>query len=329
MSNASHRTPIILDVDTGIDDSLALLFAAVSDDAELVGVTTAAGNVELEHVTRNTLGVLELAGRGEVEVAAGAAAPLCRPLTPTPETHGPQGIGRATLPDPAAAPSARSAAQLIVEEARSRPGELTLVALGPLTNVATAVLWEPELPRLLKRLVIMGGTFRTAGNTTPVTEWNMTVDPEAAALVLRRFGQDGAPRPLMMGLDVTQNAALLPHHLADLRARAGDVPLVRFVEDALGFYFDFHERYDGFRGAHVHDPFVVGTVLDPSLLSVIESAPVAVELGGEMTVGQTIADWKGNWGLPPNVDIALDGNGPKFLERLLDGLVEVARRTTS
>lgn len=329
MSNeAPSSIPLILDVDTGIDDSLALLYAAMRPEAELVGVTTAAGNVELEHVTRNTLAVLELAGRGDVEVAAGAAAPLCRPLTPTPETHGPEGIGRATLPAPAAAPSPRSAARLIVEQARARPGELTLVALGPLTNVATAVLYEPELPALLKRLVIMGGVFKTAGNTTPITEWNMTVDPEAAAVVLRRFGREGTPRPLMMGLDVTQNAVLLPAHLAALRERAGDAPVVRFVEDALGFYFDFHERYDGFRGAHIHDPFVVATVLDPALLTRSEPAPVAVELGGELTAGQTVADWKGNWGLPPNVEIALDGDGIGFVERLVDELVAAAGRSS-
>lgn len=325
MSN-SHSIPLILDVDTGIDDALALLYAAASEEAELVGVTTAAGNVEVEHVTRNTLAVLELAGRGEVEVAVGAAAPLCRVLTPTPDTHGPEGIGRATVPPPAAAPSQRSAAQLIVEEARARPGEITLVALGPLTNVATAVLWEPELPRLLKRLVIMGGTFREAGNTTPVTEWNMTVDPEAAACVLRRFGRDGAPLPLMMGLDVTQKAAILPHHVASLRERAGDCALVRFVEDSLDFYFDFHERYDGFRGAHVHDPFVVGSVLDPALLSEHVQLAVSVELGGEQTAGQTYADWKGNGEEPPNCEVPFAGEGELFIARLLDRLVELAAR---
>jgi purine nucleosidase len=325
MSN-SHSVPLILDVDTGIDDALALLYAAASPEAELVGITTAAGNVEVEHVTRNTLAVLELAGRGEVEVAAGAAAPLCRVLTPTPETHGPEGIGRATVPPPAAAPSQRSAAQLIVEEARARPGEITLVALGPLTNVATAVLWEPELPRLLKRLVIMGGTFREAGNTTPVTEWNMTVDPEAAACVLRRFGRGGAPLPLMMGLDVTQKAAILPHHLASLRERAGDCALVRFVEDSLDFYFDFHERYDGFRGAHVHDPFVVGSVLDPALLSEHVQLAVSVELGGEQTAGQTFADWKGNGEEPPNCEVPFEGRGEDYIARLLDRLVELAAR---
>ncbi|MBB4664748.1 nucleoside hydrolase [Conexibacter arvalis] len=325
MSNPAP-IPLILDVDTGIDDALALLFAAGSAEVELVGVTTVAGNVELAHVTRNTLAVLELAGRGEVEVAAGAAAPLCRPLTPTPETHGPEGIGRATVPPPVARPSERSAARLIVEQARARPGEITLVALGPLTNVAAAVLWEPELPRLLKRLVVMGGTFREAGNTTPVTEWNMTVDPEAAACVLRRFGRDGAPLPLLMGLDVTQTAAILPHHLAALRARAGDGPLVRFVEDALGFYFDFHERYDGFRGAHVHDPFVVGSVLDPGLLSARRTLAVGIELGGERTAGMTFADWKGTGGEPPNCEVPFRGEGGAFVERLVDRLVALAAR---
>jgi purine nucleosidase len=329
MSNSSTPVPLILDVDTGIDDALALLFAAASEEAELVGVTTVAGNVEVEHVTRNTLAVLELAGRGDVEVAVGAAAPLCRPLTPTPETHGPEGIGRAVVAPPAAAASQRGAAQLIVEQARARPGEITLVALGPLTNVAAAVLWEPELPRLLKRLVVMGGTFREAGNTTPVTEWNMTVDPEAAACVLRRFGRDGAPPPLLMGLDVTQTAAILPHHLADLRARAGDGPIVRFVEQSLDFYFDFHEQYDGFRGAHVHDPFVVGSVLDPALLSAHRLLAVGVELGGERTAGMTYADFKGTGGEPPNCEVPFAGRGDEFVGRLVDRLVALAARVAA
>jgi purine nucleosidase len=314
--------PLILDVDTGIDDSLALLFAAADPAADLVAVTTCAGNTSLDLVTRNTLAVLELAGRTDVEVAAGRARPLCQPLLTTPETHGPEGIGRAVLPLPTATASHRRAASLIVETARERPGEITLVALGPLTNIAVAVLAEPELPRLLKRLLIMGGTFSSSGNTTPVAEWNMTSDPEAAAIVYREFGQNGDPRPLTMGLNVTEKSKILPLHLEELRRRAGDHPIVEFVEDSLGFYFDFHERYDGFRGAFVHDPFVVGAAIDPDLVET-EARPVAVELGGTMSRGQTVADVRGSWGSDPNVDVAISGEGGLFIERLLDRLVSL------
>jgi purine nucleosidase len=320
---AVPTVPLLLDVDTGIDDALALLFAAADPAADLVGVTTCAGNTSLDLVTRNTIGVLELAGVKDIEVAAGRSQPLCQPLLTTPETHGPEGIGRAVLPEPEATVSDRRAAQLIVETARERPGEITLVALGPLTNVAVAVLTEPELPRLLKRLLVMGGTFSSSGNTTPVAEWNMTSDPEAAAIVYREFGRNGNPRPLTMGLNVTERSKILPRHLEELRRRAGDHEIVRFVEDSLGFYFDFHEKYDGFRGAYVHDPFVVGAALDPSLVET-EARPVAVELGGTMSRGQTVADVRGSWGIAANVDVATSGEGELFIERLLDRLVSIA-----
>ena len=164
------RVPLILDVDTGIDDSLAILYACASPEAELIAVTCLSGNVTAQDVQRNTRAVLELAGRGDVEVAVGRDRPLLRPLEITPETHGPHGIGYAVLPDPAAALSERYAPSLIVDEARRRPGEITLVTLGPLTNLAIAVLAEPNLPRLLRRWVLMGGAFRVPGNTTPTAE---------------------------------------------------------------------------------------------------------------------------------------------------------------
>src|SRR5665811_1249609 len=165
--------PLLLDVDTGIDDSLALLYACASPDAEIVAVTCVAGNVDARQVAENTRSVLELAGCADVEVALGREAPLVRDLVTTPETHGPKGIGYAVLP-PASRPlSARFGPDVIVEEARRRPGELTLVTLGPMTNLALAVLREPALPSLLRRWVIMGGSYRSPGNTAPTTEWNV------------------------------------------------------------------------------------------------------------------------------------------------------------
>src|SRR5512141_3339712 len=137
------RTPLILDVDTGIDDSLALLYAAASPDAELVAVTCVSGNIEARQVAVNTRAILELAGRGDVEVAIGREVPLVRPLQTTPETHGPQGLGHAELPPPSRPLSERHAVDLIVEEARRRPGEIMLVTLGPLTNLALALEREP------------------------------------------------------------------------------------------------------------------------------------------------------------------------------------------
>ena len=232
------RVPLLIDCDTGIDDSLALLYACASPAAEIVAVTCCGGNVAARDVAENTLAVLELAGRGDVEVALGREAPIARPLMITPETHGPRGIGDAVLPPARRAALDRDGVDVIVEEARRRPGELTLVTLGPATNLAAAVLREPELPRLLKRVVMMVGAFRVGGNTTPRGEWNALVDPEALAVVLQAWSPDGPTRwtdpptrPVLLGLDVTEQARILPHHVDALAARAGgeDLPVVRFV----------------------------------------------------------------------------------------------------
>ncbi len=370
MSEPAGRIPIIVDCDTGIDDSLALLYAVASPECELVAVTCTAGNVDARQVAENTRAVLELAGREDVEVAIGRETPLARPLVTTPETHGPRGIGYAELP-PARMPlSTRFGPDLIVEEARRRPGELTLVTLAPLTNVALAVLREPELPRLLRRVVIMGGSYRSAGNTAPTTEWNVNVDPEAAAIVFAAFGAglvarpghsaglghaatpghsprpEPSPRPIALGLDVTERAKLLPEHLARLAARAGcapdgtraaaDVarpeagtaaareagapavnPIVRYLADALRFYMEFHSRYDHFYGAFVHDPLALATALDPSLVRT-EALTVDVELGGRLTTGETVTDWRRVWGRPPNVDVAVEADAARFFESFIE-----------
>src|SRR5690349_9206671 len=159
-------TALILDVDTGIDDALALLYACASPDADLVAVTCIGGNVEARQVAENTLAVLELAGRGDVPVWLGSETPLRKALATSPETHGPRGLGYAELPAPSAGLAEGHAADRIVELARARPGELTLVTLGPLTNLALALEREPALPSLLHRWVLMGGVYLGAGNTT-------------------------------------------------------------------------------------------------------------------------------------------------------------------
>jgi purine nucleosidase len=329
--------PLLIDCDTGIDDALALLYACASPDAEIRAVTCEAGNVSAPEVARNTLAVLELAGRTDIEVAVGRTVPLLQPLVTTPETHGPQGIGDAVLPTPSRRVSSRHAADLIIEEATADPGELTLVTLGPMTDLALAVLREPRLPKLLRRLVVMGGAYGAAGNTTPVSEWNVAVDPDAMAVVLRAWSPDGPveweagppPRPLLLGLDVTEGARYLPEHQERLARAAGcgpdgsavdpewvDSPVVRFVHDALAFYFRFHERFDGFLGAFIHDPLALAAALDPRLVTT-RPVTVDVELGGGLTRGQTIADWRGHWGRPPNADVAVGADITTFLDRFI------------
>jgi purine nucleosidase len=345
------RTQLILDVDTGIDDSLALLYAAASPDADLVAVTCVAGNVDARQVAVNTLAVLELAGRGDVEVALGREVPLVRPLETTPETHGPRGLGYAELPPAAAALSERHAVDVLIDEARRRPGELTLVTLGPLTNLAVAVLREPELPRLYRRYVLMGGAYRSPGNTAPTTEWNINVDPDAAKVVFSawtaaREAHPSIPRPVALGLDVTERAKIVPDHIVALARRAGSTPddslllsggedpmhatrsvasnpIVRYVADALRYYMEFHSRYDGFYGAFIHDPLAVAAALDPALIRT-EALPVDVELGGTLTTGETVTDWRRVWGRPPNIDVAIEADAEAFLDRFVDRVGRLA-----
>ncbi|MGD0019245.1 MAG: nucleoside hydrolase [Candidatus Limnocylindrales bacterium] len=338
----TQRTAIIVDCDTGIDDSLALLYAAASPECEIVAVTCTAGNVDARQVAENTRAVLELAGRSDVEVAIGRETPLARQLVTTPETHGPRGIGYAELP-PARTPlSPRFGPDLIVEEARRRPGKVTLVTLAPLTNVALAVLREPELPRLLRRVVIMGGSYRSPGNTAPTTEWNVNVDPEAARIVFEAFGgwNQRSARPIALGLDVTERAKLLPEHLAQLAAVAGCAPdgsvegrgssggssvnpIVRYLADALRFYMEFHSRYDHFYGAFIHDPLALATALDPTLVRT-EAVTVDVELGGRLTTGETVTDWRRVWGKPPNLDVAVEADIARFFERFIERVGRLA-----
>ena len=327
----SERRPFILDVDTGIDDALALLYVAASPEVELVAATCVGGNVDAPQVAANTSAVLELAGRGDVEVALGALKPLLRPLRTTPETHGPHGLGYAALPAASRSLSTRTAADLIVAEARRRPGELTLVATGPLTNVALACLAEPELPRLLARFVWMGGAYRTAGNTSPTTEWNATVDPEAAKIVFDAFAATPpAARPQAFGLDVTETAVMLPEHLAALEARAGATPgsnrVLRFVADALRFYMEFHERFDGFYGAHVHDPLAAASAISPDLVRRWEPVTVDVEVAGILTAGTTVADWRHHWARPPNVDVVVEADVPAFFARWIERVGALAAK---
>jgi purine nucleosidase len=347
----TERVPIIIDCDTGIDDSLALLYAAASPEAEIVAVTCLSGNVDAAQVAENTLAVLELAGRTDIEVALGRTTPLARSLETTRTTHGPRGIGHAELPKASNALSARHAVDLFIAEAGQRPGEITLVTLGPLTNLAVAVLREPALPRLLKRLVLMGGCFRVAGNTSPREEWNIHCDPEAARIVFQAFADPAvAERPLALGLDVTEQARFLPEHMVALARRAGSRPdpdrqdgpgaagdpmrpdrsvasndIVRYCADALRFYMEFHDRYDGFYGAFIHDPLALAAALDPGLVRT-EAVTVDVETSGTLTTGETVADWRHHWGRPPNVDVAVEADAQEFLRRFIERVGGLAAR---
>ena len=290
--------------------------------------------------------MLELAGRSDVPVALGREQPLVKRLKTSTETHGPRGIGYAELPPAHKALAADDAATRIIETARSRPGEVTLVTLGPLTNLAVALEREPTLPGLLGGYVLMGGAYRAAGNTTPTSEWNVYVDPHAAKAVFAGWaaGADAAPRPLALGLDVTEQARFVPEHLRHLAIRAGvqpldggalgrvpieavgsvaENPVLRFIADAVRFYFEFHARYDGFYGAFIHDPFAVAAALDRSLVRA-QPVFVDVETGRGLAHGMTVADFRGLKHRQANLDVAVEGDAEAFIERYVERVGKLA-----
>ena len=328
MARADRSLELIMDVDTGVDDCIALLYACGAPDVELLAVTCCAGNVPEPQVEANTLSVLELCGAGDVEVAGGSLAPLVVPLR-TATGHGPQGLGYATLPEAKASRSVRFAPDLLVEEARGRPGEIVLVATGPLTNVALAVRRDPELPQLLRRLVVMGGAFEYSGNTTPTAEFNILVDPEAAKVVFDAFASADR-KPLICGLNVTERTEFRPEHLERLAELAGGAsaaasnPIVRLISDALRFSMEAHETLGQGYVAFMHDPLAVAGALDESL-GERRSGTVDVELSGTLTRGMTVVDWHGLWGRPHNAEIMVGIDPEQFIAFLVGRLAAVAR----
>jgi purine nucleosidase len=317
--------PVILDVDTGVDDLMALLYAVASPEVDLIGATCVTGNVHVDSVTRNTLVTLELAGVGDVEVARGADAPLVQTWDPFPVVHGPEGLGAHVPAAPRAAISARDGATLIAQEARRRPGEIFLVSTGPLTNIALALELEPELPALLAGYALMGGAFVSGGNTTPRSEANVWMDPEAAARVFDAWsGADVLPA--CVGLDVTERVWLSRGDLDAIAAPAPDSPLARLIREAMTFYIDFYASTGRSDGAAMHDPLAVAAAIDPGLCTWLDTR-VEVEVDGRWTRGETVTDvrsirtspWS-DWERDENARVAVDVDAPRAVELLIERL---------
>jgi purine nucleosidase len=321
-------TPLILDVDTGVDDALAIMLALASPEVTLIAATTVMGNVDVEQTTENTLAVLELCGYADVEVARGAARPMVRDYLAFPVVHGERGLGRAELPSASRAPSDRDAARLIVDTARERPGEVLLVATGPLTNVALALAEAPDLPSLLGGFAIMGGAFDHQGNVTPSAEANIWVDPEAAQAVFRGFaGASEEQLPIGVGLDVTERVKLGRDGVDAMCAPAPDSPLASFLQGSVPFYIEFYERFGSSDGASMHDPLALAIAIDPSLAT-LQTTRVEVETDGTWTRGETVTDlrgirrspWPTGWVPEDNARVALDVDAPAFMSRFIERL---------
>jgi purine nucleosidase len=275
-------TKIVIDCDPGYDDALALLVALASPALEVLAVTTVAGNQTLEKVTRNALRLVSFAGRPDLTVAAGASAPLRRPLVTAEDVHGPDGLDGPRLPEVDLSPDERSAVEVLAQTLRDHePGSVTLVPIGPLTNLARLVQEHPELVGAVKEVVLMGGSTRF-GNTSAVAEFNIYVDPEAASVVF------GAGWPItMVGLDVTSLATVTPD--VDGRLRAIGTPTTTWVADMLAAVADRRRERGAAGPPAVHDVCAVACVIDPSIMTV-RAGHVAVELRGEYTTGMTVVD---------------------------------------
>jgi purine nucleosidase len=270
---------IILDCDPGVDDALAIAFAHGHPDIDLLGITTVAGNVGLDRTTQNALAVCEFI-RASVPVTAGCATPLVRTALDARHVHGESGLGGATLPPPTARPANGHAIEYIIDTVRTAPGEITLVATGPLTNVALALRREPGLTRWVRDFVMMGGSSGR-GNTTPAAEYNVWADPEAAAVVFAAGWS-----VTMLGLDVT------------LRSGASEAVLDRMrelgplgTELLLPALDQYRSTTDG-GGPPVHDVCAVVHVAEPGLFGFVP-ARVEVETTGRLTSGMTVTDFRG------------------------------------
>ena len=222
-----------------------------------------------------------------------AAGPLLIASESASDVHGGSGLGRAVLPEPVAFPSRTPAAAAIVAAAKAHPGGVDLVATGPLTNIAAAMILEPDLPRLLKSFTLMGGAFTIAGNVTPAAEFNIWHDPEAARYVVRHFAREDVPLPVAVGLDATHQARLSEAEVEALAARMDVAPngkaLANFLRDCTAHYFDFMQERIGRRVLTLHDPLAVAAAIDPSLLTCSPFA-VDVETEGKFARGLTLAD---------------------------------------
>lgn len=297
---------IIIDTDPGVDDSMAILLAFNSPELVVEGITTVFGNTGTDITTQNGLRLVELAGRPQVPVARGAEKPLLRPFAGDGwKVHGRNGLGGVDFPPPHGQPDPRRAAQFIVDMVMANPGEITLVPLAPLTNIALAAMLEPRIVANVKQVVLMGGAAMAPGNVSAVAEANIHNDPEAANVVFHA----GWP-VVMVGLDVTMKTQMSEEYLEALK-RAGN-PQTDFIYAITKHYIARYKSL-GMSKMPVHDSSAIAYVIDPSLFTT-RKAFVDVEYHSPFHQGQTVADWRGQRERQPNVDVCVDVDSARMLE---------------
>ncbi len=300
--------PVILDCDPGHDDALALLVALASDEIELLGVSTVAGNQTVALTTANALAVLEYVGRGDLPVASGANRPLVRELAVAADVHGETGLDGAEIPASSLTPHALHAIDWIATTVRSSAVPVTIVATGPLTNIALLLARYPGVEAQIARIVMMGGSIGE-GNVTPAAEFNVWADPEAAHRVMT-----SGLAVTMVGLDVTHQALLTEQHLTELAA-AGHAG--RLVANLYDFYLRYHvERY-GWNGAPAHDALAMAFAIDAATLTVVPCG-VVVDTGSDPSRGRTYVDRWAATGWPINAQVAVDVDKDRFLHMVCE-----------
>lgn len=307
---------ILLDTDPGIDDALAILLALASPELSLEGLSVVHGNCSLEQAVRNGLSILELAGAGNIPLARGCELPLVQPSLLAPETHGNTGLGYAKLPEPLTQPIGQHGSDFLIEKALANPGEITLVAVGPLTNVALAIRKEPKFTKSLKEIIIMGGAIRHEGNQTALAEFNTFVDPHAAHIVFHA----GIPTTLVP-LDVTYQCLLTAQDVE--RLMKIDSPIPKFIKDTTDFYMQYHDSYQGIKGCIINDPLALALTFAPELCD-YEDLPVDVDISGGVSMGKTFADFYNYQKKPANMRVALGVRQRDFIELFLERMEGLA-----
>ena len=310
---------ILFDTDPGIDDACAILLALASPELSLEGLSIVHGNCSLERATLNALSVLELASASHIPVAKGCELPLVQPSLLAPETHGDSGLGYAKLPEPRAKPTRQHGTDFLIEKILASPGEITLVAIGPLTNVALAIRQEPRIIGAVKELIIMGGAIRYEGNTTALAEFNTYVDPHAAHIVYHA----GIPITLVP-LDVTYQCILTPDDVK--RLQKINSPITEFIVDATRFYMEFHDEFQKIEGCVINDPLALALTFAPELCT-YQELPVDVDLSGGISMGKTIADFYNYGKKPANMKVALGVRARDFIDLFVERMESLAHAT--
>jgi purine nucleosidase len=301
---------ILIDTDPGIDDSLAILLALASPEVQVEGITTIHGNCSVDQATINALSILDLANAKGIMVAKGFPIPLVQPSLLAAETHGDSGLGYAKLPEPRGRPEVQHGSDFLIEKIMSNPGEITLVAIGPLTNVAFAIRKEPRIVEAVKEVIVMGGTIRYPGNASPLAEYNVFVDPHAAHMVYH----SGMPITLVP-LDVTYQCILTPEDVKRLQKNPS--PISRFIDDSTRFYMEFHDEYQQIAGCAINDPLALALTFAPELCH-YEELYLDVDISGGVSMGKTFADFHGLTKRLANMKIALGVRARDFIELFLE-----------